>query len=192
MKMKWFDRVLLFLVLLFMIALSLFTIAIVVGPAKPYFDGFYALITNGVLLNTILTIVACCVVILLIIRLFVGTSGSSGSKSNFVAPENVLVKTTDNGAIRVAVSAVDAMVQRAARSVSNVREVNSRVSVSETENLQISLGIAFAPDTVVQESTVALQGAVKEYLESHLGVPVEAVTVYVEQVGVKQTSTRVD
>ena len=54
MKMKWFDRVLLALVLILFIGVGVFAIGIALGPLRPLFESFYALMTNGLLVNVLI------------------------------------------------------------------------------------------------------------------------------------------
>lgn len=190
MKMKWFDRVLLVLVLLMVLALSVFAIGIAVGAFRTEFVDFYNLMTNGAWVNSLILIAASAVLILMSLRLLFASFAHGVSAP--AAPTTVLLKTTDNGSIRVAVSAIDTMVQRSARSSAAVRDVASRIAVDEHEALQIQLRVTFAPDTVVQDASVQIQSEVRDYVQAHSGVPVSSVQIYVDALGTNQPSARLE
>ena len=95
----------------------------------------------------------------------------------------MLLKTTDNGTIRIAVSALDSMVQRAARSAPSVRDLTSRIIVLDNDALAIQLRVTFAPDAMLSEGTAQVQADVKDYVQTHAGVPVQEVQVFVEAMG---------
>lgn len=185
MKMKWFDRVLLALALVLLFALSVFTIGIALGVFRAAFVDFYNLMTNGVWVNAAILAAAGVVVFLIALRLLVASCSHKHAPD---LPTTVLLKTTDNGSIRIALSAIDTMVQRAARSSSAVRDVASRILVNENDALLVQLRISFVPDTVVQDATAQIQSEVREYVQVHSGVPVNEVQVFVDAVGAAQMS----
>ena len=186
MKMKWFDRVFLILAALILIALSIFAAGVQLGLFRGLYDDLFATINNGLTVNTIIVCAVCAVIFVMAFRLLVA-SMSSGEKRE-TAPDSVLIKTTNEGTIRLAVSAVDSMVQRSARTVQSVRDVSSRIFVTENDNLAVQLNVSFVVDTVVSEATVQVQEAVKSYLEQHTGISVGEVKVFVDAIGTKQTA----
>lgn len=184
MKMKWFDRLLLALVLIIFIGVAVFAIGIAAGPLRAPFEAFYALMTNGLLINVIILIVVGLVLLVMALRVVYACCAKKAPP----VPTTVLLKTTDNGSIRIAISAVDSMVQRAARNAPSVRDLTSRVITTPNEELAIQLRITFAPDTELAVATAKVQQDVKEYVQKHAGVPVQAVQVFVEAVGNAQSS----
>lgn len=184
MKMKWFDRLLLALVLIIFIGVAVFTIGVAAGPLRAPFEAFYALMTNGLLINVIILIAVGLVLLVMALRVVYACCAKKAPP----APTTVLLKTTDNGSIRIAISAVDSMVQRAARNAPSVRDLTSRVITTPNEELAIQLRITFAPDTELAVATAKVQQDVKEYVQKHAGVPVQEVQVFVEAVGNAQSS----
>lgn len=184
MKMKWFDRILLTLVLIIFIGIGIFTIGIALGPLRPVFESFYSLMTNGLMGNVLILSAIGLVMLLIAIRVI----HASCSVKRASLPTTVLLKNTDNGSIRIAVSAIDTMVQRSARSCNSVRDVISRILVMENDALAIQLRVTFAPDSVLSDATVQVQNEVKDYVQAHAGVPVQEVQVFVEAVGNGQIS----
>ena len=179
MKMKWFDRILLALVLIIFIGITVFIFGIAIGPLRAPFESFYELITNGLLINNIFMFAAGLVLLLIVLRVICACCAKKAPP----APTTVLLKTTDSGSIRIAISAVDSMVQRATRNAPSVRDVTSRVITTPNEELAIQLRITFAPDTELSAATVKVQEDVREYVQKHTGVPVREVQVFVEAVG---------
>jgi uncharacterized alkaline shock family protein YloU len=188
MKMKWFDRVLLTLVLIIFIGIAIFAIGIALGVLGAPFIRFYNLMTNGVWVNSLILASVGAIMVLIAIRVLYASYAHRGAPP---AASTVLLKTTDNGSIRIAVSAIDTMVQRSARSLGSVRDVASRILVDEHDALSVQLRVTFAPDTVLTEATAQIQNEVKEYVQTHSGVPVKDVQVFVEALGSNQPS-RVD
>ena len=179
MKMKWFDRVLLALVLIVFIGVGVFAIGIALGPLRPLFESFYALMTNGLWVNVLILSAVGLVMLLAALRVLYASCAHKSAP----APTTVLLKTTDNGTIRIAVSAVDSMVQRAARSAPSVRDLTSRILVLDNDALAIQLRVTFAPDAMLTEATTQVQNDVKDYVQTHAGVPVLEVQVFVEAMG---------
>ena len=184
MKMKWFDRVLLTLVLVIFIGIGIFAIGIALGPLRPVFESFYSLMTNGLWINVLILAAIGLVMLLIAFRVIYASCAHKGAP----LPTTVLLKTTDNGSIRIALSAIDTMVQRSARSAASVRDVVSRIIVTENDALAVQLRITFAPDSVLADATAQVQNEVKDYVQTHAGVPVQEVQVFVEAVGNGQVS----
>ena len=179
MKLKWFDRLLIGLILLIFIAVSLFIVGIGFGPLRSAFENFYALMTNGLFINSLIMVAVGLVLLVIALRVVIALCARKAP----AAPSTVLLKTTDSGSIRIAISAVDSMVQRAARNAPSVRDVVSRVITTANEELAIQLRITFAPDTELAVATAKVQEDVKEYVQKHTGVPVQEVQVLVQAVG---------
>ena len=182
MKMKWVDRILLVLVMLCMLAVSVALIGIALGVLNQPVEQLYSVMTNGLWVNSLILIVIGAVLILMVIRVLYASHGGA------VAPATVLLKTTDNGTIRIALSAVDTLVQRCVRSSASVRDVASHIGVDEHDALEIRLRISFAPETVLQEATVQIQNDVCEYVQTHTGVPVQGVQILIDAVGSGQNA----
>ena len=68
MKMKWFDRILLALVMLCMLAVSVALIGIALGVLNQPVEQLYSVMTNGLWVNSLILIVIGAVLILMVIR----------------------------------------------------------------------------------------------------------------------------
>ena len=78
------------------------------------------------------------------------------------------------------------MVQRSVRACPAVREVDSRLEASDQQSVCVRLRVNFAPDAVLPEVSSQIQRDVKDYIQSHAGVPVSEVQIFVEAVGAPQ------
>lgn len=185
MKMKWFDRVLLALVLIAFIGAAVFMIGVTVSVFDVAFADFSSMMLQGDMVTMVIVAAVCVLMILIAIRVMYA---SVSHKDRTPMPTTVLLKTTDNGSIRIALTAVDTMVQRSVRSSAAVRDVNSRVMVTEHDAIAIQLRVTFAPDTVLADATAQIQNEVREYVQTHAGVPVQEVQIFVDAVGTAQLS----
>ena len=93
----------------------------------------------------------------------------------------LLLKTTEHGAIVIALSALDSMVLRAARKISGLRDVQTRV-VGIENTLSVRLKVSLMPDVSVPEATTELQSAIKAYVEETSGILVRDIQVFVDSV----------
>ena len=75
MKMKWFDRILLALVMLCMLAVSVTLIGIALGVLNQPVEQLYAVMTNGLWVNSLILIVIGAVLILMVIRVLYASCG---------------------------------------------------------------------------------------------------------------------
>ena len=57
---------------------------------------------------------------------------------------------------------------------------------TEQEGVRVLLRVSFAPDSVLPEATAQIQREVKDYVQTHAGVPVTDVQIFVEAVGSPQ------
>ena len=186
MRMKWFDRVLFVLVMLVLIAVAVFAIGVAlgIGAIQEAFMNFVALMSNGIWVNSLILGLIGALLIVVVLRVLYASCAHPSSGAPI--PTTVLLKTTDDGTIRIALSAIDTMVQRSARTSAAVRDVASRIAVTEQDGIAVQLRVVFAPDTILTEATVQIQNDVKEYVQSHAGVPVQEVQIYVDAVGSAQ------
>lgn len=182
MKIKVFDRILLFIYTLIVILLSLTLLGIALNIIDYRLVG--DLLSNATYKSNAFILGAIAVVLFLAsIRLLV--AGFSRQK-----PVSTLLMNTELGVIRVSVNTLDTLTQKAVRSFQEVKEIKS-VVLSDPDGIRIQLKISILPDIVMPELSRNIQQKVKEYVESLSGIAVKEVQVYIENLlAIKQT--RVD
>ena len=84
MKMKWFDRILLALVMLCMLAVSVALIGIALGVLNQPVEQLYSVMTNGLWVNSLILIIIGAVLILMVIRVLYASCG--GHHGGAIAP----------------------------------------------------------------------------------------------------------
>lgn len=177
MRFTWFDRLLAALSALLLLSAAVFAAGAAFGPFRA------VLMSAGDLSPLALGILAA-VLALISLRLLYASLGHAAREER--GPESVLIKTTDNGSILISLSALDTMVQRSVRACPAVREVDSRLEASDQQSVCVRLRVNFAPDAVLPEVSSQIQRDVKDYIQSHAGVPVSEVQIFVEAVGAPQ------
>ena len=175
MKLKAFDRVLLALLLIVAIVCSfvLFGVAIRLIPEAMALD-FVALFYYPDLTNSL--ILAGCGLVLLFISIKLVFCGR-GRKE--VPPAMTLIRKSDIGGAYIAISAIDAMVQKHCRQQSKVRDCSTSLRVVDG-GVAIHVKLSVMPDTDLVMLTEELQKSLKEYVESLSGVSIPQVGILVE------------
>lgn len=184
MKLKVFDRILLALLLIVGIvcAFVLFGVSVRLIPesmALGFVSLFYANTANA-------WILAACGLALLLICLKLVFCGRGRRE---VRQEATVIRQSDIGGAYIALSAIDAMVQKHCRQQSKVRDCSSSLRVSENGGVAISLKLSVLPDTDVVALTDELQKSLKEYIESLTGVNVSEVSILVENTAAQYPAT---
>ena len=175
MKLKWFDRFLIVLSALVLILIALGALGVGLGMLRVPFIDFFNLMV-GYWVNVVILSAICVLILAVAVRMIVAVSAHPVQ----VAPQNVLLKTTENGTIRLSLTAVDVMVQRSVRGNSAVRDVSTRLLVTPQETLAIQLRLTLAPDTIVSDLSAQLQSDVRDYVQGHAGVPVQEIAIFVD------------
>lgn len=172
MKISILDRVLLTFYTLIVLAVCVFAVLISwrVIPVESS-AATLKYITETPVGITIITAAAVVLAILSIKLLFAGAAKKQ--------PKSVLLKTTDNGSIRVAIFAIDELTQRHVRACECVRELKTDIQ-SANDGIRILLRVSVKQDTVIPEAIEQLQTKTKEYIETYSGVNVKDIHVYVE------------
>lgn len=189
MRFKFFDKLLLVIVLLFNIAIA----AVCVGMALSLITydmiaGVVGVLTNGYFVNNLIMGAVGIVLLIFAFRLFV----AMGKKKDVKQPKPVstLVNDSQNGCVYITLSAIDGMTQRFCRNNSKVRECISSIDAG-ANGILIDLKLAFAPETIIPETTDELQKTLKEYIETICGIKVESVFITVIQTEASKNSARV-
>lgn len=181
--LKWYDRVLLVILLLCILLVAGVMIAIVPAAtaqaASGMLQGFLRVDMNRYILVGVGILLA-----LIAIRLFVGMAGHKPAKG----PDSVLIANSAEGSANIALTALEAMVLRCASKHNAVRDVQTKLRVTENNSLMIYLKILAAPDVVLPEVTTQLQNNVKGYVEQYAGIPVMEVVVLVDAAPVQKNA----
>jgi uncharacterized alkaline shock family protein YloU len=175
-KIRLPDRILTIFLMLVLVALSFglaFAAGGFIGPIVP----FEAMGVG----DRIAAIAACAAVVLLAIRV-IYVNGRR-RKAELPAPRDAFLRRGEEGEVRIALSAIDAMAQRAARGVSGVRDLKSEVTASGEGAVTVRLKLVLGADSDVQALSKQVQEAVSAYISTHTGLPVAGVHAFIEQVG---------
>ena len=175
MKLKAFDRFLLALLLIVVIACTFVLFGISVGliqqeVAESFLSLFYLNIGNRLIL-------AACGLFLLIISLRLAFCGRGGTKE--VRPAASLMRQSEIGGTYIAISAIESMIQKHCRQQAKVRDCSSTLRAVDN-GVAISLKLSVLPDTDVVSLTDEMQRSLKEYIESLTGINVTEVSILVE------------
>ncbi|MFZ5975846.1 MAG: alkaline shock response membrane anchor protein AmaP [Bacillota bacterium] len=134
-------------------------------------------------LYTALMIAAALLVTIICIKLLFSGTGSK-------APQSALIKLTENGAVRIALSALDSMTQKHVRANERVRDVKSAIEMAD-DGVRIRLRLSLMPEANIPETGTQLQSTLKDYIESLSGIHVKEILIYVEDVA-NAPKTRVE
>jgi len=176
MKIKIWDRILLTLVSLLIMFLSLLTlgVALNITPVVQTLKDFVSSASYG----WTAVILGCASVLFLLAAFRLLVAGYTNKK-----PNSTVMGHTELGVIRISISTLDTLTQKAVRSFNEVREVKSIV-LPDSDGVRIQLKIIVLPDVVMPELTKNIQVKVKEYVESLSGIVVKEVQVYIENLNI--------
>lgn len=173
MKLRWFDRLLLVIASLFLIAEAVCIALLALGIGEATF----AFMAEVMLYHNVNRVILCIVALLLLIiglrLLFLRARRAN-------APTAVFMQSTEAGTIRITVAAIEAIIQRASRGNAQVRDVKCRVIPLESNQMKVALRVMLAPDANAKEVSCALQSTVKSALEDNTGIPVPEVEIMIE------------
>lgn len=174
MRMSIVDRILLVLLCVCGVALSVFG-ALVMLRVVPLADlnAFFQALYDNWIYAALVVLAALLITVICIKLLFSG----AGTK----APQSALIKVTEHGAVRIAVSALDSMAQKHVRMNDGVRDVKTGIELGD-DGVRIRLRLALMPEANIPELTTELQSTLKGYIETLSGIHVKEVLLYVEDV----------
>jgi len=186
MKLKFFDRFLLGILLIAAILVSfvLFGMAanlIQEEVATNFVSLFYMFRENA-------WILAGSGLLLLLISIKLLFAGR-GKKAD-ARPASALMKQTEFGGTYIALEAIDGMVQKHCRAVSRVKDVHTTLQSTET-GVTIGIRLCVLPDTDVVSLSSELQRSLKENIESLTGIHVNEIGVLVESAAPVAATTAV-
>lgn len=128
--------------------------------------------------------------VLFLISLAILVGFNRGDKAPAQAPvTSAVVSTGDYGTTQIALSAIDAMVQRHCRTNIKIREVNSVITLQEN-GIGIQLKLSLLNDANIPETTEALRTSLREHIESLTGIQVREVSMMVVSAPAQQISQK--
>ncbi|MDR0840949.1 MAG: alkaline shock response membrane anchor protein AmaP [Christensenellaceae bacterium] len=182
MKATLFDKFLLLLVLLLLLAfagvLACFALGLFLFPAAAV---LLEMVEQqlGALNFQIILGAAALLVVLIALRLFVGFYGKRRDAKPRTAPVTAAtIATTDFGVTEISLAAIDAMVQRHCRANNKIRETESVIAGKEG-GIHIGLKLVLLNDANVPDTTAELQKSLKEYIESLTGILVHDISILI-------------
>ncbi len=169
--MKFFERLLLVVYALVLVALSLLALIMAAGWTTPIdYLQFAFSHTNT---RWAVGIVSALLLLVGLNLLFVNFHRRPGLPS--------VVHHTELGEIRVSITALENLVHRAARKVAGVKEIKPRIRPTG-EGVMVLLEAVFLPDQNIPEISQQLQQQVKDYLQEAAGLDIIEVKVMVQNV----------
>ncbi|MCL4516374.1 MAG: alkaline shock response membrane anchor protein AmaP [Firmicutes bacterium] len=179
--MRAVDRVIviLFSLILFVISVLLAAVAAGWNPAAAINTFVTEMVQTADFETTVLAIV------LFLLSVYFFTLGLRGRRKI-----RAIVQETSLGTVRIALKAVENLVQRAARQVHGIREVDTEVKPGQA-GLEVSLEILVAPDMSIPEVSEQVQRRVESYVQETVGVNVTNVLLTVRNI-VNENRARVE
>lgn len=184
MKLKFFDRLLLGILLIAAILVSFICFGIASNLIKEdvvtgvvglfYLYGQNALILAG---SGLVLLLIC------IKLLFAGRSGKAETR-----PASALMRKTEFGGTFISLEALDSMVQKHCRAISRVKDVHTTLHTGEA-GVTIGIRLCVLPDTDVVTLTSELQKSLKENIETLTGIAVTEIGVLVESAAAPAANT---
>jgi len=178
MKMKIWDRIVLALYALLGLALVGWCGVSIVAPALA--DEITALLRDAWQTNTVLMIVMCAAALVLVVwtvRIFLLAFKHEPRKDK----SSVAIQNTENGAVRVSVAAVDALVRQAIGNSEGVMEVKSKIFNHE-DSISVKVEMTLAGNAHIPNVTMLLQRNIKAFIEEFSGIAVRDVSVLVTSI----------
>lgn len=94
--------------------------------------------------------------------------------------QKAVVHATDLGAVRISLSSIKGLVERACRKVPGIKDV--QVHLSEGEPLSVRLDLQLLPDFHIPQLTEEVQSSVQSYLRDTVGITVNEIQVFVKAI----------
>ena len=178
MKIKIFDRILAAILALIVIAVGVIGILIVLNViAADYIKTILSGMHSTWQVQAIAIFGIAIILVIAIKVLFMGEKKAPAAK-------DILLKTTENGSIRISLFTVDSLVQKHVRSVNYVRDLKSQITVCGDSSVQVTLKISFMPETNIPEVSEQLQHSTKEYIQKYSGIFVQEVAVFIDDTSI--------
>jgi uncharacterized alkaline shock family protein YloU len=184
MKIRWYDRILLFIVAVFLLAAAALFVALpLFGSINMDVTSRVANLSNDRLGSALLIGGGAILLILSIYLLCV-----SFARKKVYAPKSIAVRQSEIGSVEISLEAIDTLVQKCARGFSEVRDCKSKVTVTQFNDIIIAIRLHIMPDTDIPDLTARMQAELKSYVERISGISVREVKVLIESTGVNLAS----
>ena len=178
--MKTLDRVVLVVAAASIVVLSAVVLASVAGPGFP--NGFAMDFFGAVSDHRLATVAASVLMVLIVLYLVSAALRSEGE------PTPIVVNTA-LGDVRISMSAIEAIVRRAARQVSGIREVDAEAS-GDAEGLSVFTRIQVLPDVSIPDVCERLESELSAAFTTMVGLPVKSVHTVVRGVAHERSKPR--
>ena len=174
--MKIIDKFFLVILLLVLLALSVFGLCVMLGfIGLAPISAFLTLMTSYIV-NVVIGCAVCALLLILTFRVMI--AAFRGPAKTQPAPSSILINSGEFGALHITVAALDAMVQRYCHANSKIRECYSAIMPTAT-GVSIKLRVSVVNDVNLPEFTQALQSGLKEQLEELSGLKVLDIDVLI-------------
>ncbi|MBQ9624498.1 MAG: alkaline shock response membrane anchor protein AmaP [Clostridia bacterium] len=175
MRLSVFDRILLFLSMVFMLAIGVgvamvCTSAISINELAGYVNDFMN--PTGILIMIIVAAVIILIAVKLILALFIpaGDKHSNAGEST----ERIVLKNAEDGNIMVSTDLIKDIATRFAKTPDDVRDVDCKI-VSKENGVDVLMKFYLKRDIVISEFLAKMQLDLKDYVEKHAGVNINSI-----------------
>lgn len=179
MKMKLVDRILLgFYALLGAIA----SVLLALEGFHIYSTGIDPIVLMGIQIpGGIGTVVVCFVIAVVLLIWSVKMFMLAFKHEPKVDKTSVSVQNTEDGSVRITVSALDTLIKQAIGNRDGIMEIKSKI-INHEDSISVHIDMTLTSDVHIPNVTMLLQRAVKNFIEEFSGIAVREVTVLVSSI----------
>ena len=174
MKLKLFDRLLLTLTMLVLIAVAAVFIMMSLGYIGKDVMAYCVELAYYGVYNKLIVAGIGIVLFLIAVRLIY----ACWRRIKAPAPRAAKVKIGESGAVLISNEALNAMIQRYCRQRQELKDLETAI-FTEEEGMRISIKAVLMPEVIIPEFVSGLQAGLKEYVERCSGVNVTDIGVLV-------------
>ena len=174
MKLSIFDRILMFLSMVLMLAIGVGLIMLCTSSVSlvTYAQLFEAEFSKP--LRMIFLIASAAVLIIVSVKLILALFISPRERTSTDSIEKIVLKNGESGNIMVSSELVKDIAVRCAKTADEVKDVDCRI-ICQEEGVKIMMKYAFKRDIDINEFLTTAQNQIKEYVELHAGINVSQV-----------------
>ncbi len=177
MKVRVFDRILIFLVVLLLLALAGAIVLYAYGIVPVDTITFYLKAYQGYWINTVIFTAVAAVLFLIALRLFVSACRRDVPKRQ---SNTAVIGLTESGSVTIALSTVQALAKQYVLSYPDVQTAHLWVKTLEQGTLDVSVKMAVNQGVNIPELTRQVQGGLCEMIQQTTGLKVETASVLVD------------
>ncbi len=186
MKLKFFDRLLLGILLIAAILVSFVLFGISANLIKEDMVTSFVALFYMFRQNALILAGSGFVLLLICVKLlFAGRV-----KKSEVRPASALMRQTELGGTFISLEALDSMIQKHCRALARVKDVHTTLQSTET-GVTVGIRLCVLPDTDVVTLSSELQKSLKESIETMTGIQVNEIGVLVESAAAPAATTAV-